>query len=81
MKLLHDFPEIVQEAGEKYSPAIIANYAFELAKEYNQFYQEIPILKAETDELIHFRIGLSEFVGKVVKTAMGLLGVGVPGRM
>jgi arginyl-tRNA synthetase len=63
------------------SPAVIANYAYELAKEFNQFYQEVPILKEDNLNTISFRLQLSEFVGKVIKTGMDLLGIAVPERM
>ncbi|MDR0364934.1 MAG: arginine--tRNA ligase [Bacteroidales bacterium] len=81
VKLLHEYPEIVAQAGENYSPALIANYAYELAKEYNQFYQEIPILRELQKDAIHFRLQLSLFVAQVVKHAMGLLGAKVPEKM
>ena len=81
MKLLHDFPEITKQAAESMSPALIANYAYDLAREYNQFYHEVVILK-ETDEVKRaFRIALSEFSGNVIKSAMALLGIQVPDRM
>jgi arginyl-tRNA synthetase len=81
LKLLFDFPGIVQEAGENYSPAVIANYCYDLAKEFNGFYQEIPVLKEEDLNTISFRLQLSEFVGRVIKTGMDLLGIDVPDRM
>jgi arginyl-tRNA synthetase len=81
LKLLFDFPGIVHEAGENYSPAVIANYCYDLAKEFNQFYQEIPILKEDNLNTISFRLQLSEFVGRVIKTGMDMLGISVPDRM
>lgn len=81
IKLLHEFPKIIEEAANSYSPAILANYTYELAKEYNQFYQEVPVLRAETDEVIEFRLKLSDFTGKVIKSAMRLLGIEVPVKM
>jgi arginyl-tRNA synthetase len=81
LKLLHDFPAAVDEAARNLSPAAIASYCYELAKEYNQFYQEIPVLK-ETDEHIRgFRLGLSQFTGDVIRKGMGLLGIAVPEKM
>ncbi len=59
----------------------MANYVYDLVKEYNTYYQNTTILTAGSDELINFRLGLSEKVGDVIKTAMSLLGVDVPDRM
>ncbi len=81
IRLLFDFPAIIKEAGENYSPAVVANYCYDLAKEFNQFYQEIPILKEDNLNTISFRLQLSEFVGRVIKTGMALLGINVPDRM
>ncbi len=81
IKLLNDFPGIIDEAGKNYSPALIANYVYELAKEYNQFYQETPVLKAKTEEQKQFRLQLSANTSKVIKSAMKLLGIEVPERM
>ncbi len=81
IKLLYQFPSIVRLAGEGYSPAAVANYVYELSKEYNQFYQEIPVLKEEDKNVMLFRLKLSFFTGKVIKKAMWLLGIEVPERM
>ncbi len=81
LKLLHDFPGIIKQAADNLSPALIANYIYELVKEYNQFYQEIPILKEENKDIVIFRLVLSEFTGRVIKTSMELLGIDVPDRM
>ena len=81
IKLLMEFPSIIQEAADNYSPALVANYAYDLVKEYNTYYQSTPILTAESNELINFRLGLSVKVGEVIKMAMRLLGAGVPNRM
>jgi len=78
---LADFPETVQEAGRKYSPSLIANYAYDLVKEYNQFYHDCSILKEEDPAVRSFRLALSDATAKTVKTAMGLLGINVPERM
>jgi arginyl-tRNA synthetase len=81
LKLLYDFPQTVQYSAQMMSPAVVANYTYELAKEYNQFYHELPMLK-ETDETKKvFRLSLSEFVANTIKSAMGLLGIEVPERM
>ena len=81
IRMLNDFPAIVKQAGCDYSPSGIANYAYELAKEYNQFYHDFSILKEENEATKSFRILLTHNVGKVIKTAMSLLGIEVPERM
>ena len=78
---LADFPAIVEEAGKTYSPALIANYTYDLVKEYNQFYHDYSILKEENPDVRAFRLSLSRTVGETVKRAMWLLGIDVPERM
>lgn len=81
IQLLGNYPEVVKEAGTEFSPAVIANYTYDLVKEYNQFYHDYTIL-GETDEAVkQMRITLSANVAKVIKSAMGLLGIEVPERM
>ncbi|MDH8700866.1 arginyl-tRNA synthetase [Dysgonomonadaceae bacterium PH5-43] len=79
--ILSEFPSVVQEAADNFSPAVIANYVYDLVKEYNQFYHDFSILKEENPELQKFRLTLSENVGKVIETGFGLLGIQVPERM
>jgi arginyl-tRNA synthetase len=79
--LLSQFPGIINLAAESYSPAIMANYLYELAKAYNKFYHEKSILQAEDDELKQFRLQLSAAAGKVTKKGMKMLGIEVPERM
>lgn len=81
IQLLADFPVVVKQAGEDYSPSIIANYAYDLVKEYNQFYHDFSILREENEDLKLFRLTLSDSVAKVVRLSMGLLGIEVPERM
>ena len=81
IKMMNDFPSVVRQAGTDYSPSGIANYAYELAKEYNQFYHDFSILREEDEALKAFRILLTRNVGKVIKTAMNILGIEVPERM
>ena len=81
IKALTEFPELIQEAAANYSPALVANYVYDLVKEFNNYYQNTAILTAESEELINFRLGLSTKVGEVIQTAMRLLGAGVPDRM
>lgn len=78
---LADFPSVVEEAGKNYSPALIANYVYDLVKEYNQFYHDCPIMKETTEEVRAFRIALSRTVGNVIARATSLLGMEVPERM
>ena len=81
IQMLADFATVVREAGKTYSPALIANYTYDLVKEYNQFYHDFSILR-ETDEAKkQFRLVLSANVAKIVKSAMSLLGIEVPERM
>ena len=78
---LAQFSAIVAEAGSEFSPAIIANYTYDLVKEYNQFYHDFSILREENEKVRNFRLILSQNVAKVIKTGMGLLGIQVPERM
>ncbi len=78
---LTDFPSLVEEAGRTYSPALIANYAYDLVKEYNQFYHDFSILREENADVRAFRLNLSRTVGDIIKRAMWLLGIEVPERM
>ena len=81
IRMLNEFPAVVRQAGTDYSPSGIANYTYDLAKEYNQFYHDFSILREENEEAKAFRILLTRNVGKVIKTAMNLLGIEVPERM
>ena len=81
IKLLVEYPSIIQEAGRELSPAVICNYIFELVKLYNQFYQNIPILIEKNEELKNMRLVLSKNIAKVIVSSMCLLGVRVPERM
>ena len=81
IQTLADFPATVQEAGRTYSPAIIANYVYELVKQYNQFYHDYSILKEEDAAVRSLRLALCDATSRVVATGMGLLGIRVPERM
>ena len=81
IQMVADFAAIVKQAGEDYSPSIIANYTYDLVKEYNQFYHDFSILREENEAVKIFRLALSENVAKVVRLGMGLLGIEVPDRM
>ena len=76
-----DFAAVVRQAGTEYQPAAVANYCYELVKEYNQFYHDFSILREENADLRAFRLVLSENVAKVVRTGVGLLGIEMPERM
>ncbi|HZH71518.1 MAG TPA: arginine--tRNA ligase [Mariniphaga sp.] len=81
LKRITQFPDVVKEAGLNYSPALVANYCFELGKEYNQFYHDHPILSEPDSSIQSLRLLISGTVGKVIKTGMKLLGIEVPDRM
>ena len=81
IQMVADFAAVVKQAGEDYSPSIIANYTYDLVKEYNQFYHDFSILREENEAVKIFRIALSANVAKVVRLGMGLLGIEVPARM
>ncbi len=81
IQTLDSFPSIIEEAAETYSPAVIANYIYDLVKEYNQFYHDYSILGEKDMELKMFRLTLSFNVGKVIRNGMSLLGIRVPDRM
>ena len=81
IQMLADFPATVEEAGRSYSPAVIANYVYELVKQYNQFYHDYSILKEEDKAVKSLRLALCDATAKVVSTGMGLLGIRVPERM
>lgn len=81
IQMVADFAQVVKEAGETYSPACIANYTYDLVKEYNQFYHDFSILRETDEKLKAFRLVLSANVAKVVKEGMALLGIEVPERM
>ncbi|MBP9016744.1 arginine--tRNA ligase [Porphyromonadaceae sp. NP-X] len=81
IQLLTEFPEVVKEAGNEFNPALIANFLYELVKEYNQFYHDYSILKEENTDLRNFRLVLSFAIAEVIKNGMALLGIEVPERM
>jgi len=76
-----DFPSVVKEAGRTYSHALIANYCYDLAKEYNQFYHDYSILKEEDEAKRTFRLLLSAVVARTLKSGVSLLGMEMPERM
>jgi arginyl-tRNA synthetase len=78
---LLEFPKIIQEAANSFSPALIANYAYEVVKDFNSYYQSTSILGADSPSIISFRVALSQQTAKVIKSSMSLLGINVPQRM
>ena len=81
LREIYKFPEIVQEAAEKFSPNLICNFIFDLAQKYNFFYDLHPILKAKTEELKIFRLALTMAVAQVLKNSLNLLGISAPEKM
>ena len=81
IQALASYPDVVAQAGKEFSPALIANYIYDLVKQFNSFYHDFSILKEENEDVRAFRLLLSKSVAKVVKSGMGLLGIEVPERM
>ncbi|WKB80340.1 arginine--tRNA ligase [Cellulophaga lytica] len=81
VKQIQVFPSVVQNAAQNYSPALVANYTYDLVKEFNSFYQNVPILPEEDLQKKIFRVQLSKKVGDIIKSAFALLGIEVPNRM
>jgi arginyl-tRNA synthetase len=81
IKNIVEFPSVVQKAAAVHSPALVANYTYDLVKEYNSYYQNVPMLSAEDDAVRTFRVQLSDLTGRVIKNAMAILGIEVPDRM
>lgn len=81
LKQVELFPGVIQDAAKNHSPALIANYTYDLVKEYNSFYQSVSILGEEDENKKIFRVQLSKKVGEIIKSAFGLLGINVPERM
>jgi arginyl-tRNA synthetase len=81
IRRLYQFQETVQQAGEEFSPAIISNYVYDLAKGFNGFYQELPVLKEEEKQKIYLRLMISKFTGDIIAKSMAMLGIRVPERM
>lgn len=81
IKLLEQYPLVIQQAADQYSPALIANYTYDLVKTFNSFYQNLSILGAEEEQQIQFRIQLSHEVANCIQSAFALLGIEVPNQM
>ena len=81
IKLLNTFPAKIAEGAQAYSPAVIANYAYDIAKEFNQYYHDTPILKEENEDVLKMRLMLIDTLSAVLRKAMGILGIELPERM
>ncbi|MDD4820384.1 MAG: arginine--tRNA ligase [Flavobacteriales bacterium] len=81
IKNIANFPSVIQKAAAAQSPAQVANYVYDLVKEYNSYYQNVPMLSAEDENVKTFRVQLSDMVGRVIKNAMATMGIDVPERM
>jgi arginyl-tRNA synthetase len=81
IKRIYLFQETIRQSAEELSPAIVANYVFDLAKGFNQFYQELPVLKEADRDKAVLRVCISEFAGSIIRRSMKLLGIDVPERM
>ena len=81
LKSITLFPSVVQDAADNYSPAVIANYVYDLVKDFNSFYQNISILGEEEDRKRHFRVALSKKIAEIIAVALKMLGIQVPDRM
>jgi arginyl-tRNA synthetase len=81
IRKLHDFPTVIEEAATRYNPSIVANYAYELARDFNSFYQQCPILREEDSAIRQNRLNLVSKTGDVLKTSLYLLGINIVERM
>ena len=81
IKMLNLFPEKIKEGGSAHSPAVVANYAYDLAKEFNQYYHDVSIMREEDEKVRLFRLALIDVIAKVLTKAMGILGIELPERM
>ena len=81
LRLMYQFPEVVQEAAEKYAPNLICNFAFDLAQKYNTFYNAHPVLQADTPEQKQFRLLLTSAVAQLISNSLHLLGIKTLERM
>jgi len=81
IKNIAEFPVVIQKAAAAHSPALVANYVYDLVKEYNSYYQNVPMLSVEDAQVRTFRVQLSDLTGRVIKSAMAVLGIPVPERM
>jgi arginyl-tRNA synthetase len=81
VKMMYDFPEVIADAADGLNPSLIANYLYELAKEFNQFYHDHSILSADTPGQVKLRLMMARLLGNIIESGMDLLGIEVPERM
>ncbi|MFO7671803.1 MAG: arginine--tRNA ligase [Bacteroidales bacterium] len=81
IRIIYDYPEVIREASDSLNPSLVANFLYELAKEFNQYYHDHSILSAESEELVGLRLLLVEVIGQVIESGMDLLGIEMPERM
>ncbi|MCI1779722.1 MAG: arginine--tRNA ligase, partial [Bacteroidales bacterium] len=81
LKIVNSYPVAVKEAGDAYSPAVIANYAYGLAKEFNQYYHDVPVLKEKNASLRSNRLALVNVIAETLTSSMSILGISLPERM
>jgi len=81
IKLINDYPSIIKEAGKNHSPAVIANYIYDLVKTFNHFYQAVPILKEEDKDKLHLKLSICKSTANIVESGLRLMGIRVPERM
>ena len=78
---MHSLPAVLEQAAQNFSPAMVANYAYDLAKAFNSFYQDTPILREENADIRSFRVALCDVVATAIRNTMTILGIEVPERM
>jgi arginyl-tRNA synthetase len=81
ISLLYQFPVIVEDAAKNYDPSSISNYVYAVAKTYNGFYHDCPVLKADTEQAKHIRLAISVLAAQVIKAALNILGIDAPEKM
>jgi len=81
IRMMYEYPDVIKEASRSYNPSLVANFLYELAKEFNQFYHAHSILNAEQQETVSLRLLLVEAVSRIIESGMDLLGIEVPERM
>ncbi len=81
IRMMYDYPEVIQDAADSLNPSLLANFLYELAKEFNQYYHDHSILSAEKEEFIHLRLLMAGVIGQVIESGMKLLGIEMPERM
>ncbi len=81
IRMMYDYPEVIRESADSHNPSLVANFLYELAREFNQFYHDNSILSADEEALVQLRLLLVEVIGQVIESGMELLGIEMPDRM